>query len=92
MERIKAIQQEILQSDIFKKLGELESSTRLYHNNLPYKDVNYQINVYISRFPTIANFILFKEHILKFITCCKVHKGPLVRDSICFFGMTILWW
>jgi hypothetical protein len=45
MERIKAIQQEILQSDIFKKLGELESSTRLYHNNLPYKDVNYQINV-----------------------------------------------
>ncbi|VVH64344.1 hypothetical protein BSPLISOX_1755, partial [uncultured Gammaproteobacteria bacterium] len=45
MERIKAIQQEILQSDIFKKLGELKSSTRLYHNNLPYKDVNYQINV-----------------------------------------------
>jgi hypothetical protein len=34
MERIKAIQQEILQSDIFKKLGELESSTWLLSTSL----------------------------------------------------------
>jgi hypothetical protein len=35
MERIKAIQQEILHLEVFKKLGELPSATRLYYDNLP---------------------------------------------------------
>jgi hypothetical protein len=34
-----------LQSDIFKKLGELKSSTRLYYEKLPYRDVDNEINV-----------------------------------------------
>ena len=45
MERIKAIQQEILQSDIFKKLGELESSTRLHFEGRPYEVVDDKINM-----------------------------------------------
>jgi hypothetical protein len=45
MERIKAIQQEILQSDIFKKLGELKSSTRLHSEGRPYEEVDDKINM-----------------------------------------------
>jgi hypothetical protein len=45
MERIKAIQQEILHLEVFKKLGELPSATRLYYDNLPYRDVDNKINV-----------------------------------------------
>ncbi|VVH66173.1 hypothetical protein BSPLISOX_597 [uncultured Gammaproteobacteria bacterium] len=43
MERIKTIQQEILQSDMFIKLGALKSSSRLHYEGLPYLEAHKEI-------------------------------------------------
>jgi hypothetical protein len=43
MERIKTIQQEILQSDMFIKLGALKSSSRLHYKGLPYLEAHKEI-------------------------------------------------
>jgi hypothetical protein len=45
MERIKAIQQEILHLEVFKKLGELPSATRLYYDKNMSGDIFPIINI-----------------------------------------------